>query len=109
MCLRRKTRGPDAGRHLDNATLYWLTKTGISSARLYWESHLAFFAPKNVPIPAGVSAFAEELYQAPKSWAEKAYPKLVFYGRHDKGSHFAAWEQPQLLVGDLRATFKSLR
>jgi hypothetical protein len=94
---------------LDNVTLYWLTKTGISSARLYWESHLAFFAPKNVPIPAGVSAFAEELYQAPKSWAEKAYPKLVFYGRHDKGGHFAAWEQPQLLVSDLRASFKSLR
>jgi len=94
---------------LDNVTLYWFTNTAIPSARLYWESHLAFFAPKNVPIPAGVSAFAEELYQAPKSWTEKAYPKLVFYGRHDKGSHFAAWEQPQLLVGDLRATFKSLR
>ena len=94
---------------LDNVTLYWLTKTGISSARLYWESHLAFFAPKNVPIPAGVSAFAEELYQAPKSWAEKAYPRLAFYGRHDKGGHFAAWEQPTALVSDLRATFKSLR
>ncbi|MFY9551816.1 MAG: epoxide hydrolase family protein [Thermoanaerobaculia bacterium] len=94
---------------LDNITLYWLTNTAIPSARLYWESKLAFFAPKNVPIPAGVSAFAEELYQAPKSWTEKAYPKLVFYARHDKGGHFAAWEQPQLLVGDLRATFKSLR
>ena len=94
---------------LDNVTLYWLTKTGISSARLYWESHLAFFAPKSVPIPAGVSAFAEELYQAPKSWTERAYPKLVFYNRHDKGGHFAAWEQPELLVGDLRAAFKSLR
>jgi pimeloyl-ACP methyl ester carboxylesterase len=94
---------------LDNVTLYWLTNTTISSARLYWESKLAFFAPKNVPIPAGVSAFAEELYQAPKSWTEKAYPKLVFYARHDKGGHFAAWEQPQLLVGDLRAAFKSLR
>jgi pimeloyl-ACP methyl ester carboxylesterase len=94
---------------LDNVTLYWFTKTAVSSARLYWESHLAFFAPKNVPIPAGVSAFAEELYQAPKSWTETAYPKLVFYGRHDKGSHFAAWEQPALLVGDLRSTFKSLR
>jgi pimeloyl-ACP methyl ester carboxylesterase len=94
---------------LDNVTLYWLTNTTIPSARLYWESHLAFFAPKNVPIPAGVSAFAEELYQAPKSWTEKAYPKLAFYGRHDKGGHFAAWEQPELLVDDLRATFKSLR
>jgi pimeloyl-ACP methyl ester carboxylesterase len=94
---------------LDNATLYWLTNTTVSSARLYWESKLAFFAPKNVPIPVGVSAFAEELYQAPKSWTEKAYPKLVFYARHDKGGHFAAWEQPQLLVADLRAAFKSLR
>jgi pimeloyl-ACP methyl ester carboxylesterase len=94
---------------LDNATLYWLTNTTVSSARLYWESKLAFFAPKNVPIPAAVSAFAEELYQAPKSWTEKAYPKLVFYNRHDKGGHFAAWEQPELLVGDLRAAFKSLR
>jgi pimeloyl-ACP methyl ester carboxylesterase len=94
---------------LDNATLYWLTNTTVSSARLYWESKLAFFAPKNVPIPAAVSAFAEELYQAPKSWTEKAYPKLIFYNRHDKGSHFAAWEQQQLLVGDLRAAFKSLR
>jgi pimeloyl-ACP methyl ester carboxylesterase len=94
---------------LDNVTLYWLTNTTISSARLYWESKLAFFAPKNVPIPSGVSAFAEELYQAPKSWTVKAYPKLVFYARHDKGGHFAAWEQPQILVGDVRATFKSLR
>ncbi len=94
---------------LDNATLYWLTNTTISSARLYWESHLAFFAPKSVPIPAAVSAFAEELYQAPKSWTEKAYPKLIFYARHDKGGHFAAWEQPALLVSDLRAAFKSLR
>jgi len=104
-----KPEGLTRDEVLDNVTLYWLTKTGISSARLYWESHLAFFAPKNVPIPAGVSAFAEELYQAPKSWAEKAYPKLVFYARHDKGGHFAAWEQPKLLVDDLRATFKSLR
>jgi pimeloyl-ACP methyl ester carboxylesterase len=94
---------------LDNATLYWLTRTGVSSARLYWESKLAFFAPKNVPIPAAVSAFPEELYQAPRTWAEKAYPKLVFYNKLDKGGHFAAWEQPELLVADLRAAFKSLR
>ncbi len=94
---------------LDNVTLYWLTNTTVSSARLYWESKLPFFAPKNVPIPMAVSAFAEELYQAPKSWTEKAYPKLIFYARHDKGGHFAAWEQPQLLVTDLRAAFKSLR
>jgi len=94
---------------LDNATLYWLTNTTISAARLYWESKLAFFAPKNVPIPAAVSAFAEELYQAPQSWAEQAYPKLIFYKKHDKGGHFAAWEQPELLTSDLREAFKSLR
>ena len=94
---------------LDNATLYWLTNTTIPAARLYWESKLAFFAPKNVPILAAVSAFAEELYQAPRSWTERAYPKLIFYKKHDKGGHFAAWEQPELLVSDLRAAFKSLR
>ena len=94
---------------LDNVTLYWLTNTTVSSARLYWESKLPFFAPKNVPIPAAVSAFAEELYQAPRSWTERAYPKLIYYNKHDKGGHFAAWEQPQLLVSDLRASFKSLR
>jgi len=94
---------------LDNVTLYWLTNTTIPSARLYWESKLAFFAPKGVPIPAAVSAFADELYQAPQSWTEQAYPKLVYYKQHDKGGHFAAWEQPDLLVSDLRAAFKSLR
>jgi pimeloyl-ACP methyl ester carboxylesterase len=94
---------------LDNATLYWLTNTTISSARLYWESKLAFFAPKNVPIPAAVTAFPNELYQAPKSWTEKAYPKLIHYNRVAKGGHFAAWEQPEILVTELRAAFKSLR
>ncbi len=94
---------------LDNATLYWLTNTTIPAARLYWESKLAFFAPKGVPIPAAVSAFANELYQAPESWARQAYPKLVYYKRHDKGGHFAAWEQPQALVSDLRAAFRELR
>jgi pimeloyl-ACP methyl ester carboxylesterase len=94
---------------LDNITLYWLTNTSITAARLYWESKLAFFAPKGVPVPTGVSAFPEELYQAPRSWAERAYPKLVFYRRHDQGGHFAAWEQPDALVSDLRATFQSLR
>jgi pimeloyl-ACP methyl ester carboxylesterase len=94
---------------LDNATLYWLTNTTISAARLYWESKLAFFAPKGVPIPAAVSAFADELYQAPRSWAERAYPKLIFYKKHDKGGHFAAWEQPELLVADLREALRSLR
>jgi pimeloyl-ACP methyl ester carboxylesterase len=94
---------------LDNITLYWLTNTGVSSARLYWESHLAFFAPKHVPIPTAVSAFPDELYQAPRSWAERAYPHLVYYNRHPKGGHFAAWEQPAFLVEDLRAGFRTLR
>ncbi len=94
---------------LDNLTLYWLTNTAISSARLYWESHLGFFNAEDVPVPAAVSAFPEELYQAPRSWTEKAYPKLIFYNRHDKGGHFAAWEQPEILVTDLRAAFRSLR
>jgi pimeloyl-ACP methyl ester carboxylesterase len=94
---------------LDNITLYWLTNTTISAARLYWESKLAFFAPKNVPVPTAVSAFPNELYQAPRSWTEKAYPKLIYYNKAGKGGHFAAWEQPEILVTDLRAGFKSLR
>ncbi len=94
---------------LDNVTLYWLTNTTVSSARLYWESKLAFFAPKNVPVPTAVTAFPDELYQAPKSWTEKAYPKLIHYNRVAKGGHFAAWEQPDTFVTELRAGFKSLR
>jgi pimeloyl-ACP methyl ester carboxylesterase len=94
---------------LDNISLYWLTNTTISSARLYWESKLAFFTPKNVPVPAAVSAFPEELYQAPRSWTERAYPKLIYYNKVDKGGHFAAWEQPHLIVSEIRAGFKSLR
>src|SRR3989449_7549581 len=94
---------------LDNVTLYWLTNTTVSSARLYWESKLAFFAPKHVAIPVAVSAFPEELYQAPRSCTERAYPKLIYYNKLDKGGHFAAWEQPELFVGELRAAFKSLR
>jgi len=94
---------------LDNVTLYWLTNTAVSSARLYWESKLPFFAPKNVPIPAAVSAFPDELYQAPRSWTEKAYPKLIYYNRLAKGGHFAAWEQPEVFSTELRAAFKSLR
>ncbi|MBV8637740.1 MAG: alpha/beta fold hydrolase [Candidatus Eremiobacteraeota bacterium] len=94
---------------LDNITLYWLTNTGIPSARLYWENKLDFFDVKNVTIPVGVSAFPHEIYTAPRSWAEKAYPKLVFYKKHDVGTHFAAWEQPQLFSEDVRATFRSVR
>ena len=94
---------------LDNITLYWLTGTGVSSARLYWESKLAFFAPKGVTIPVAVSAFPDEIYTAPRSWTEGAYPKLVHYGRLDKGGHFAAWEQPEIFAAELRAGFRSLR
>jgi pimeloyl-ACP methyl ester carboxylesterase len=94
---------------LDNVTLYWLTNTAVSSARLYWESKLPFFAPKGVPIPAAVSAFPDEIYTAPRSWTEKAYPKLIYYNKLDKGGHFAAWEQPQLFSSEMRAAFKSLR
>ena len=94
---------------LDNITLFWLTNTGVSSARLYWENKLPFFSAKGVRIPVGVSTFADEIYRAPRSWAEQAYPNLVSYSRHDRGGHFAAWEQPQLLSEDVRATFRSLR
>ena len=94
---------------LDNVTLYWLTNTAVSSARLYWESKLPFFAPKGVPIPAAVSVFPDEIYAAPRSWTEQAYPKLIYYNKLDKGGHFAAWEQPQLFSAELRAAFKSLR
>jgi pimeloyl-ACP methyl ester carboxylesterase len=94
---------------LDNITLYWLTNTAVSSARLYWESKLPFFAPKGVPVPAAVSVFPNEIYAAPRSWTEKAYPKLIYYNRLPKGGHFAAWEQPQLFVSELRAAFRSLR
>jgi pimeloyl-ACP methyl ester carboxylesterase len=93
---------------LDNVTLYWLTNTGIPSARLYWENKLDFFDVKGVTVPVGVSAFRYELYQAPRSWSEKAY-KLVYYKKHDVGGHFAAWEQPQLFCEDVRGTFRSVR
>ena len=94
---------------LDNVTLYWLTNTAVSSARLYWESKLAFFAPKGVPVPAAVSAFPDEIYTAPRSWTEKAYPKLIHYNRLPKGGHFAAWEQPKLFSEEVRVAFRSLR
>ncbi|MEY9626250.1 epoxide hydrolase family protein [Sinorhizobium fredii] len=94
---------------LDNITLYWLTNTAVSSARLYWENKFAFFAPKGVSIPVAVSAFPDELYQAPRSWAEKAFPKLIHYNRLEKGGHFASWEQPEVFAQELRASFRSLR
>jgi pimeloyl-ACP methyl ester carboxylesterase len=95
---------------LDNITIAWLTTTGVSGARLYWEYFgKSYFNVKGVKIPTAVSVFPDELYPAPRSWAERAYPKLVFYNAHDKGGHFAAWEQPDSLVADMRAGFRSLR
>ena len=94
---------------LDNITLCWLTNTAVSCGRIYWENKIQFLDPQHVSIPVAVSAFPDELYQAPRSWAERAYPKLVYYKRHDKGGHFAAWEQPQLLTEDIRAGFRPLR
>jgi pimeloyl-ACP methyl ester carboxylesterase len=94
---------------LDNVTLYWLTNTAVSSARLYWESHLAFFAPKGVAIPTAVSVFPDEIYAAPETWAQRAYPNLIHYNRLPNGGHFAAWEQPQLFSEEVRASFRSLR
>lgn len=94
---------------LDNITLYWLTKTAVSSARLYWENKTPFFKTLGVKIPVAASAFPDDLYQAPKTWTEKAYPKLIFYNRPEKGGHFAAWEQPELFTKDMRAAFKSIR
>ena len=104
-----QTEGLTRDDVVDNITLYWLTNTGASSGRLFWESKLAFFAPKGVTIPVAVSAFPNEIYTAPRSWTEKAFPKLVFYKRHTKGGHFAAWEQPQALTEDIREGFRSLR
>ena len=95
---------------VDNITLYWLTRTAVSSARLYWENHNAFFAFKGVKVPVVVSAFPEEIPGAiPRKWAEQAYPKLLYYQRHPAGAHFAAWEQPAALVDDMRNGFRSLR
>jgi pimeloyl-ACP methyl ester carboxylesterase len=91
------------------SSLYWLTNTGVSSGRLYWENKLSFFGVKHISIPVAVSVFPGEGYQAPRSWANQAYPKLIYYNKLDKGGHFAAWEQPDLFCAELRAAFKSLR
>ncbi len=93
---------------LDNITLYWLTNTAVSSARLYWDNKLAFFAPKHVTIPVAVSVFPDEIYAAPRSWTEQAFPRLIHYNRLDKGGHFAAWEQPEIFVQEVRAAFRPL-
>ena len=94
---------------LDNITLYWLTNTGVSASRLYWEYKGGFFNAKGVSIPVAVTVFPGEQYQAPRSWAEKAYPNLIYFNEVDKGGHFAAWEQPELFSAELRAAFRSLR
>jgi len=94
---------------LDNITITWLTNTALSGARLYWENKFSFFSVKGVSIPVAVSVFPDELYPAPRSWAEKAYPKLIHYNKVEKGGHFAAWEQPKLFSEEVRAGFRSLR
>jgi pimeloyl-ACP methyl ester carboxylesterase len=94
---------------LDNITLYWLTKSGVSASRLYWEYKGGFFNTKGVSIPVAVSVFPGEQYQAPRSWTERAYPNLIHYNQLDKGGHFAAWEQPALFSEEIRAAFRSLR
>jgi pimeloyl-ACP methyl ester carboxylesterase len=95
---------------LDNVTLYWLTNTGVSAARLYWENKADFFDAKPITIPFAISVFPDELYQAPRSWAERAYPhNLIHYNKLDRGGHFAAWEQPELFSTEMRAAFKTLR
>jgi pimeloyl-ACP methyl ester carboxylesterase len=94
---------------LDNITLYWLTNTGVSASRLYWEYKGGFFNAKGVKIPVAVTVFPGEQYEAPRSWTERAYPKLIYYNTVDKGGHFAAWEQPRLFAAELRAAFRSVR
>lgn len=91
---------------LDNITLYWLTNTAISAARLYWENKFSYFGVKNVSVPAAVSVFPGEQYQALRSWTERAYHKLIYYHRVDKGGHFAAWEQAQLFSKEIRTAFR---
>jgi len=94
---------------LDNITMTWLTNTGISSGRLYWENTLGFFDIKGATVPVAVSVFPRELYQAPRSWAEQAYPNLVYFNEVDEGNHFAAWQEPEIFTNELRAAFRSLR
>lgn len=97
---------------LDNVTLFWLTNTAISAARLYWENGVAgtsFFAAKGVKLPTACSVFPDEMYEAPRSWVEKAYPNLIHFNTLPKGGHFAAWEQPKFMTTEIRAAFKPLR
>jgi pimeloyl-ACP methyl ester carboxylesterase len=94
---------------LDNLTLFYLTNTAVSASRLYWENKTGFFAPKGVTVPTAVSVFPDEIYAAPRSWVEKAYPKLIHYNRLPRGGHFGAWEQPELLCQEVRRGLRSLR
>ncbi len=94
---------------LDNVSLYWFTNTGVSSARLFWENKVAVFRPKRIAIPVAVSVFPDEIYTAPRSWVERAYPKLLRYNQLEKGGHFPAWEQPSAFVTELRESFRSVR
>ncbi|WP_395406412.1 epoxide hydrolase family protein [Pseudoduganella sp. UC29_106] len=94
---------------LDNISLFWLTNTAVSASRLYWENKTTVFAAKGVTLPVAVSVFPDEIYLPPRSWAERSYPKLMYYNRVEKGGHFAAWEQPALFAQELRAGFKALR
>jgi pimeloyl-ACP methyl ester carboxylesterase len=94
---------------LDNITLYWLTGTGVSSSRLYWENKHGFFSPSGVKIPAAVSVFPDEIFTVSRAWAERGYPKLIHFNKLPKGGHFAAWEQPEFLTQELRTAFRSLR
>jgi pimeloyl-ACP methyl ester carboxylesterase len=104
-----ETEGLSRDDVLDNITHFWLTNTALSAAQLYWENKFSFFGVKGTKIPVAVSVFPDELYQAPKSWAERAYPKLIHYNRLDRGGHFAAWEQPKLFCQEVRDGFRSLR
>jgi len=104
-----QTEGLSKDDILDNITMYWLSKTAISSARLYYEDKRAFFDIRGIQIPVAISAFPDEIYQAPRSWAEKAFPKLIHYNKLEKGGHFAAWEQPKVYTEEIRASFSSFR
>jgi pimeloyl-ACP methyl ester carboxylesterase len=104
-----KSEGLTRDDILDNITITWLTNTAISGARLYWERKVGFFSVKGVSIPVAVSVFPDELYPAPRTWAEQAYPKLIHYNKLDKGGHFAAWEQPEIFCKEVRAGFRALR
>ena len=101
-----RTRGSRSRLKL---TMTWLTNTGVSSGRLYWENTLGFFDVKGVTVPAAVSVFPRELYQAPRSWTEQAYPNLIYFNEVDSGNHFAAWQEPEIFTNELRAAFRSLR